>query len=59
MMGIGTAMLPNGARRGGGGDMACRWTASGSSGHRYGSETRRLTPRGRGGEQVESNRERL
>lgn len=39
--------------------MACGWTASGSSGHREGSEPGRVTPRGRGGEQAESDRERV
>jgi hypothetical protein len=58
-MGFGTAMLPYGARRGGGRGLACGWTASGCSGHREGSGPGRVTPRGRGGEQAESDRERV
>ena len=56
-MGFGTAMLPNGARRGDGRGMACGWTASGSSGHREGSGPGQVTPRGRGGEQADRDRE--
>jgi len=55
-MGFGTAMLPNGARRGGRG-MTCRWTASGNSGHREGNGPGRVTPRGRSREQAESESE--
>lgn len=58
-MGFGTAMLPYGARRGGGRGLACGWTASGCSGHREGSGPGRVTPRRRGGERAESDRERV